>query len=297
MWIDGQRVWRVGGALLCAVTAGCTGAPTGVSPASDEGDPDAEWEYQGSEAEPEWTADEVAAALDDALADPMPIPDSLIQTYAGVLAQGDSRCPGSELSFEKILGCTSNSGWWYAGIGGYEGTDGVESDVEIIRDALYADMQALSPAGQRFAMGGAVYQQISDTPDGLRFYSGTMEGIFIYTDGSILDPAMDALIRYNAVQSVEGRRKLTIDGALGHLGHHLEFNELVIGGETCPDGAVGKVGIRDETDHWYTVDLGERCDGSGEVTFNGDTSLGTVQLTEVYRLGDRMSEALLTPWR
>jgi hypothetical protein len=297
VWTRGELLRRVGGALAWAVTAGCASAGTGDSSAADEGDPDAVWEYEGSPAEPEWTADEAAAALDAALADPFPMPQAVFQAYTAVLGQGDEGCPGPELTFEAILGCTAESGWWYAGIAGYDQSNGEGGNDAMLRDSLYADMQALSPTGQRFAVGGAVFQHLWDAPDGVRTYVGWLEGIFIYTNGSMMDPAIDALIRYDVREEADGRRVVTIDGAVGHLGHHLEFDEVVMGGDTCPDGAVGRVAIRDETDHWYAIDLGEHCDGSGEVTFNGNTSLGVAQVTELRGLGVRLAGALLEPWR
>lgn len=267
-----------------------TGAP------APTGNPDATWVHEGELAEPAWTADEAGAAIEAAVAQPFPVPVVLFQTFADVMSNGDNRCPGPELTFEAILGCTADSGWFFAGIAGYNPTDLLEGETTFIQDDLYADMQVVSPDGARFAIGGSADQHLGLTAEGQQSYSGFLQGIFIYTNGSLFDPAVDALIDYTAGERGDGGKWAGLDGAIGFGGNFLMFDEAVIGGDTCPTDLTGTVRIRDTTDHWYSVDFGDDCDGCGTVYFNGTEDIGTTCVS-FGQLGNNLTMALLEPWR
>lgn len=288
--------WRVLGLLtLPALLAGCS-PPDDTAVPAVVGDPDAAWIHEGELATPEWTADDVGATLQALDSQPFPMPGAVFQNFEGVMSHGDSRCPGPELTFEAILGCTTDSGWFYAGIAGYGATDLAEGANTFIQDDVYADMQVLSPDGPRFAIGGSANQHLGTNSAGVRSYSGFLDGIFIYTNGSLFDPAVDALIEYTAGERTDGGRWVGLDGAIGFGGSYLMFDDVVIGGETCPEDTTGSVRIRDATQHWYTVALGDDCDGCGTVYFNGTEAIGTTCVS-FDQLVNNLAITLLEPWR
>jgi hypothetical protein len=261
----------------------------------DPGDT-ASWTYDADIATAALTADDVGTALTTALEEPFPFPQALFDQYANVMLQGDDMCPGASLSLEQILGCTSSSGWWYAGISGYDATDIVDGATPFIQDDLYADMQVDAPDGTRFAIGGSANQHLGTADDGTHTYTGFLQGIFIRTTASSLfNPSVDALIAYTAGEG-DGRQWVTLDGAVGYRGAYLMFDDLTIAGDDCPTAASGALRIRDDTEHWYTLDLGDDCDTCGTVYFNGTTDLGEACVT-LDTFGGRLASSLLTPWR
>jgi hypothetical protein len=282
--------------LLSVMFAGCTARGEDDTAPVDSGDPDLAWTYEGATAEPEWAAADVETAMAEALYAPFPVPMGVLDTFEDVVGEGDSVCPGEELTFEKILGCTASTGWWFAGIAGYGATDQVTGKTPFIQDDLYADMQAMAPDGTRFAMGGSLFQHLAEDGSGLRSFAGFLEGIFIYTDGSLYDPAVDALLDYTAQERAEAPTEIGLDGAISFSGYTLQFDDVTLHGETCPDGATGTIGIRDETEHWYRVAFGDSCTGCGTVTFNDQEEIGEACVA-VDRLAGSLEIALLERWR
>ena len=89
----------------------CTG-PDGTPDSSSDIDtatPDTLPWITDSEAEPLWTAEQAAQEIALGLAESLPEPRLPIDTYLGLMAQGDPECPGhsTQLKSEVLYGCES----------------------------------------------------------------------------------------------------------------------------------------------------------------------------------------------
>lgn len=199
---------------------------------------------------PVWTPDEVVLVLDN-LREP-PAPSEALSAYLGLLAAGDASCPGSssQLGGADLRGCTSATGYSYAGIASYARTDGGW--------ILTGDFDITTPEGQRFVGGGAISESVDATGGWSSRWSGTWS--FEGADGW-LDPGVSTWWSQSA-----GAGWGQADDGLGN-GQDLWFEALRSDPSRC-DGLSGAVEVRDPSGGWWRVDHGT-CAACGALSFEG----------------------------
>lgn len=273
---------------LFPLLLGCAGGEDSAAPAAD---PPA-WEYTPEGGDPEWTAEETAAALSDMMASPLPVPGDFLAAYADVRSHGDDACPGKEYSFQVLEGCTAESGWWYIGMMSVEQSETTEG----VEDFMYADGQIVSPDGTRFAIVGSVWAQlrlVEDLPvGGVGYFAALLED---ETEGSGFEPPVDALLSFSAERR-NPYPTATLDGPVEYAGGVADFQQLTFNSLECGQGPTGSVLLRDDASRWYTFSFGDDCDECGDVTGPDGTDLGSA-CAELGDVGIDLAERFMTAWR
>ncbi len=226
----------------------------------DSGSPSDE---TGLQVEPEWTPEQAVAALQVALDAGLPQPWLARDAFLGLIEEGqDEVCPGTtDFDGSKPLGCTSESGYLYAGISEYRENSAGWS--------LGGDFEIQDPRGNAFH--GAGYLFIHGDGHGQLFeFSGSwsQEG-----GEGWLDPGRSGMF-----QATVGGDQLELNGGFDLDGAYLHYADVVFQSE--PEQALqGTVGIRDAAGAWWWLELED--DGCGELVFGiEDRGRGCIDLEE-----------------
>lgn len=245
----------------------CTSPPPSVEdPVPTETAEQREW------PEASWTAEEVASLLASLLSPGIPEPLSLRSSFEGLFQGRDNQCPpGVGYSMTGSAGCTSQSGWFYAG------------DSSLLEDGgggftLACNCYVIDPDGNWF-MGGGQLEYIQSQGQVI----ARMDGSWGY-EGQAGWLGQSSSFNYSV--SIEQER-IHLQGGLGVPGGVLYFEDLGM----APDcGPFGLLKLRDPSGWWYSLDFGRECTGCGELSW-GEQDLGPLclDLEVLNGLGQRLS--------
>ncbi len=240
-----------------------------------------------TEAEPLWTAEQAALEIALGLAEGLPEPRLPMDTYLGLMAQGDADCPGhsTQLKSDVLYGCESAAGIWFEGISMYGREEG-EGGVGSVFEFLSGDFVIQDVDGRILEVGGHVVHSLFPS-DGGYTYGLEFVGSWLLTPSeTFLDP-MNSLVLDVTLDS-EGL--VVLAGGWGRGGIDLFFDVLSFDG-SCEGHATGTVQIRDSTGTWYALTLQDSCTGCGEVIWGGTTSLGEA-CVDLRATGDELASTL-----
>lgn len=204
-----------------------------------------------------WTAAQTQDALTSALSAPLPGIDRATGDYLGLMARGDSICPGDPVAIKDgaVYGCDANTGMYYAGVSEY--WDEQRDDAWF--RSLAGDFLIQTPEGQSFEWG--MGYEISWGPE-----SASMRWLgSLFWDG---DPASAERMSVVLAAGVSGDAG-TLNGGITQGETVLDF-DLETAAD-CP--AQGLLAIRGPDKRWYRTTLG--CNGCGPLSFEGQ-ELGEV---------------------
>lgn len=229
--------------------------------------------FDNPTAAPTWTPEQAAAELQAALDLGLPEPWGFRQHYRDLLDLGDPECPGTEeyITDTHLLGCTAESGTWYAGITEYHDAvverDGVVAHSRI----LIGDIEIVDPEGREFGLGGHVAENASvDEATGSIYYN-ELKGTMLYEGGEdwFVEP-VSGLLGVSLKLLNDGAPTLLIDGSVQYFGRSLDFREFsATRAEACGLALAGEVSIRDPGGAWHTLRLTEDCGACGPLSFPG----------------------------
>ena len=236
--------------------------------------------YETETPEPEWSATEVGEILAATFSQGPPDPFLVGDTFLDLMAEGDATCPGDTafLNDDNLLGCTAESGHYYAGIAWHE--ELVNEDEGATFWTHGGDYEILRPDGSGLRGGGAMHHRVvvnGENPDKSAFELGLQ--------GSWHDDAAVGWLGegFSGVFLAEGKRNIEIRHleiaggiAVGERDLHLELAWDMTG--VCGTTAMGSIHLRDDRGYWYTWELGEDCDTCGQVTFHEIQELGELCL-------------------
>jgi hypothetical protein len=227
-----------------------------------------------------WTAEDVEQAMAGFIALGAPNPREIGEHFLSVLSRGDEECPGvnGTLGQNNLLGCTSESGYTYAGIGW---TFSEESDPDSGVATWWrhgAEFEVLYPDGQRYYGAGELQIWAEREDEG---WAWTSEG-----SGSWGDPTRPDWLGSGTSLAylAEGRHlhdgssELTIQGGLGYGGGAMHLDDFgfstMDGCEALPHGTLK---VRDPEGYWLTWELDGACASCGQLS-SGDQDLGELCL-------------------
>lgn len=197
---------------------------------------------------PEQALDQLQASLDDGLPQPWVARDA----FLGLIDEGqDASCPGTtDFDGSKPLGCTSESGYLYAGISSYiEDPNGW---------ALGGDFEIREPDGSAFHGAGHI------------FVHGNEYGQMTEFSGSWTHDGGDDWLaegRSGVFTATSSNGRTDLDGGLDLDGTSIHFADVVLE-EHGPERLSGTIGVRDDAGAWWWLELGG--DGCGDLTFGTD---------------------------
>ena len=207
---------------------------------------------------PSWTSDQVADRLSSALGN-MPNPAEAFETYADLMTQGDSVCPGSEQVIVDtwLYGCESSTGYSYAGV-----TDWLTGEYDVMGQptelqGIAGDFWIDTPEGHRLEGGGNAVVLTNGS-----VWVGDFSGSWRFTGGS--DWFAYGFSGTVFTQVIPGLF-IQAAGAIDVMGTHLAMHELLLL-ESCEGGAQGALSLRDPNGGWYRLDF-EPCTPCASVTF------------------------------
>lgn len=233
-------------------------------------------------AAPSLDADGVGAALDAVLALGLPSPLPPVTLWDDMLAQGDDDCPPPEAPEGSLLAqlpCTALSGYAYEGYGSAStGVVDVDGDavVDVYRIGFRADGSITDPGGDAFRFGAEARfdQVLGEDSDGS--YTGELLGTLSYpaADEGWLAEGVSSALTFAGADRGGGVWGMHVDGGYTVGETSIAFTGFSVH-ETCAQGPAGTLSLRGAEGAWYDVAFDtSACDACGEVTFDGDTSLG-----------------------
>ncbi|MSQ00766.1 MAG: hypothetical protein EXR71_02610 [Myxococcales bacterium] len=236
-------------------------------------------------AEPLWTAQETAAAIEVALAGGVPLPSPALDLWFELLSHGTGDCPGGAY-LDGVLtalaggGCLAPSGYRYsgAGLGARGWSDGDGDGVEDTwTEELKADGQIRDPEGASFFFGGAMSLTLSGTREDGGDFVGEVLGTYRYERAQtewLRSGTSTATYLSGSVAADTWRVRGDGGFAVGEAALVMVGFEL---GGACGEHPTGTLGIRDPGGRWVDLSFdGSTCDGCGRMVFDGRVELGTV---------------------
>ena len=231
---------------------------------------------------PEWTASDLQAAIEEALRDGFPILDEGQEVYLELFTHGDEDCPGEvdHIAIENLTGCTAESGYYYSGISTYEDTVEEKDDQITRKRRVHGDFLLRDDQGLALQVGGHIRQTRTVWQDtGTVQLKNEIEGSWIWEgDTRWLAESMSGLLGSTLIES-ESQRSLMLDGALAFYDRHWFFESLEVrSGEGCDWSGSGAVSLRDPSGGWSRLELTEACELCGTAVFEDTEDLGEICL-------------------
>lgn len=231
----------------------------------------------------------VESALIHGFADPM----TAREAWRASLSARQPPCPsGNQWSWGSSFdGCTTSSGWTFAGIAEYTG------DIETLPDdgafELLADCSVVDPTGAELRSGG----QATLTRSGSRFEgsaSGRLAGTWsLDGGGGWLEDGFSGVLELEASWD-DDDWSLSLDGSQQTSAGILAVEGLRADRLDCPAGTATMVSLRDSAGYWYRLDLADGC-GCGELTYGGSTDLGEACL-DLQLAAEGLVDAVRPQW-
>ncbi len=241
-------------------------------------------------AQPVWTADQTATAIESALASGVPLPSPALDLWFDLLSHGTEDCPGGAYQ-EGVLtalaggGCTAPTGYRFSGAGlGARGWSDSDSDGvdDTWTEELKADGQIRDPEGAAFFFGGAMSLTLSGTREAGGPFIGEVLGTYRYehAENTWLRAGTSTATYVSGSIAGDGSFRFQGDGGFAVGQAALVMVDLQLGG-VCGDNPTGGLGIRDPDGRWVDLTYDDAtCDGCGKVVFDGRIELGSA-CTEV----------------
>jgi hypothetical protein len=267
---------------LLTLLWGCSPAPVvpdaAIDTWTDTGAPPAP-EYR--DIAPQWTAEEAVAHVEEVFAYGWPDPVHVRDEFSRLLAFGDEECPGNNLEFiSSLLGCWSDSGYWYLGPGQFtwQESEGTDAEGTYLREELgtiQGDFEILTPSGERF-VSGASFSWSRLTYSERALSTTVVRGSVQWTgsDRAWLASSISANL-WTTAQS--GRSaSVRIFGSYAVDGHHLYFEDLMFDGGVCGwQARGGAVHLRQADQSSTVLTFADDCSGCVDVSWEGQ-ELGRV---------------------
>jgi hypothetical protein len=269
--------------LLLACSAPSGSADTNTSPPWTDPTVDDDWSHlvPDADAAPRWTAAEVGAQVDRALALGLPGPEHPLATYLELLRHRDAGCPITTTpnGFEVFGICTAASGYSYSGV--------ADLLIEDSRDeatpnagALFvitapADYFIVRPDGTQFGAGGTLTLNNVRDSAGLHTRS-TISGTWQDEgDTGWLGSGFSGSLGISRNFAPEGSVQLSVDGSLTIGGSSLAFDRLELSPGACADGfRAGAIAVRQPDSSWFTLTFAGGCTACGQVTWQDGSPQG-----------------------
>ena len=224
--------------------------------------------WQPERPGPTWSAVEVGARIDDAMAPGFPDPLMPRDTLVALLQYADVGCPQGNnqgVSYvSSFYGCTAASGYTYAGIAEYSGgsSSGGTAAFHLLVDGFVLD-----PDGERFVGGGEI-ELVREEPN----WEATLGGSWGYPPaGAWMSDPVSLTLGYSGTSGAEWTLEVSggYDDGRGHAlwFDHTQFDRDCAGGR-------GVLGLREDSGYWFTLALADDCSGCGAVTFEDGSAVG-----------------------
>lgn len=202
-----------------------------------------------------------------------PDPFALRDQYQSFLGDGDELCPENQNGMTTHESCTSDNGTYFYGFAFF-----VE-DHEFMGEpgyvfAMHASFEYQRKNEASFYVAGGFGFEVMAPPDRPAEWMAFMQGSFEYplADGWLGDGVSSGL----AVRGVQEDENYTLrfEGGSGTGDTFLYWDEVSVSSDQCNGYPVGRIGMRGEDTEWTWWQLGDSCDGCGELTY-ADNELGT----------------------
>ena len=216
---------------------------------------------------PDWSAEQVEAEIDAALALGLPEPRTLMSLFRDFIdTYGDESCPPTPdgVSMPEDS-CTASSGAVFGGVGLLTTNTWDEETVEAIGQASFA---FTDPDGQTYAGGGgtALSQGLES---GSPSWTSSVWGTWEYPpDPGWLGQRPSSDLEMRGRVEADGSRSLQLEGSLGMGPHHLWIEQLDYRPDSCPEGVEARLRVRHPEGPWFDFET-EGCAACGTVSFEG----------------------------
>jgi hypothetical protein len=209
-------------------------------------------------------------------------------------SHGDVDCPGegTYMIGESVEGCTSDQGWYYLGVGGYDEAAGEDENGALNELTISGDLAIIGPALDHIDIGGRWNLITRDT--------GTWRAL---VNGSWLEPennldwlatGMSAWLEYYLFVDDAGDNAVSMQGVLTLRGTSMTFEDVILGRASCNGVPIGLVTVRDPDGGSWAIDFGEACTPCGTVSFEGEVVETDACLT-LDKLADRIIGSATAP--
>ncbi len=221
----------------------------------------------------------VTTRIDQALAFGVPRAEALWIGYLDLLyTHGELTCPyGWALPLHEYQssmdGCTTATGWVFAGLSIREQT----IDAEGTEEVLIADGFVESPTGQWGVLAGELdwWRSAAGGEGGGVSWTQTLTGTWGWEWGAGWIAEVPGFSLYLSGEWSDERASATVDGGLSLGGAAVYLEAVTIDTERCGGvPTVGIVSVRDDDGFWYALALHEDCSGCGAVTDPTGAALG-----------------------
>lgn len=217
--------------------------------------------------EPAWSAAEVDQELAALLAWGLPWPAAVLQAMPTLMGGSDGSCPQMNgANMETLIGCTSQTGWYYQGVSIYS-----EQPSGWV---LMGDFYGVDPQGNRAVGGGMIglqQQQQGNAAVQVAFFTGTwgyppVEGWLGQTPSASL-----------WIEAAEegGQRQARIFGGYGIDGIYASFDQVTLSSDRCGGAPQGSMSLRDPSGYWYQIVFDPACSGCATLLW-GEEEMGEV---------------------
>ncbi len=217
--------------------------------------------------EPAWSAAEVDQELAALLAWGLPWPATVLQAMPTLMGGSDGSCPQMNgANMETLIGCTSQTGWYYQGVSIYS-----EQPSGWV---LMGDFYGVDPQGNRAVGGGMIglqQQQQGNAAVQVAFFTGTwgyppVEGWLGQTPSASL-----------WIEAAEegGQRQARIFGGYGIDGIYASFDQVTLSSDRCGGAPQGSMSLRDPSGYWYQIVFDPACSGCATLLW-GEEEMGEV---------------------
>ena len=222
-----------------------------------------------------WSVQEMSEELSAFLEAGFPGPREMTGVFEEVFAEGDDFCPGGDNWLKSAkLGCASESGWWYSGIGGYWYTAKTDDYSSFETFVQFGDMEILGTEGRRLAVGGHWIHDLRHFDDRSEWF-GELNGSWNSADFGLdwLDAGTSAWLEYTGIRFGDDDL-LGFAGVRGGLAigdQAVHFDDFQLTGEGCAGiFPAGTLSILDPSGGWYRLTYPGDCTVCGTLTFSGE---------------------------
>ena len=226
--------------------------------------------------EAQWSLDEVQSAIEQTLDAGFFGPQAIRGVFLERMAHGDGRCPDSlvQISDHFVFGCTTDDGWWFAGIATYEEYDLPEPWEGTGEEwALSGDFEIIDPDGPVFRVGGETGR---DQPsDGV--WQGKVQGSWTQEDHAPpwIAGGISAMLTVTGSLNADAS-KAVLHGGLGIGETSLYFEHLRWKEGGCWEHPTGTIMVRDPSQYWWSLTLDDDCTGCGMLSYASGESMREV---------------------
>ncbi|MCB9744292.1 MAG: hypothetical protein H6740_16965 [Alphaproteobacteria bacterium] len=249
------------------------GLAAGCGEAEDSAAPEPELPvYTLAPYTPSYSAAEVDALIDAAIAEGLPEPFTPLAVYQRAFdAWAEDGCPvGNPYEVPgDYIGCTTSAGAFFWGPILYApNTDGfAPAEFSVIGDGYIID-----PDGAWLYAGGELAFQPTppqDEADERLEWFYLISGTWGYApDGDWLGARWSGVIQGDGEMTAEDTWVIRVHGSFNKAGAELFFDSLLMDAAHCGVNATGAIRLHDPSGGWYTVEP-EGCSNCGPVTFDG----------------------------